>query len=204
MAKRRLALDINGNITYCSAKEENIGKGRCTHIDHQKPNESTEEFIKRMEEKSKKDIPAETKTKEPTDPYADLPEEDRVVSDTDMAHAIIKSLKKGEYKEEVEKDLRALEEYSIHVASMSNRIKYFRFRIDDWGLGEYQQQVMKLDRERKEKHTYALGKLADLNSIATKAGLPPIYQGDIDVNDRQERHRAADFIFRLFNNPLVA
>lgn len=33
---KRLALTKDGKITYCTASEENIVKGRCNHIAHQK------------------------------------------------------------------------------------------------------------------------------------------------------------------------
>ena len=47
--EKRLALTKDGKMTYCTASEENIGKGRCNHIAHQKNNESAEDFCKRVE-----------------------------------------------------------------------------------------------------------------------------------------------------------
>ena len=43
---KRLALTTDGKITYCTASEDNIGKGRCNHVAHQKDGESNEDFIK--------------------------------------------------------------------------------------------------------------------------------------------------------------
>lgn len=48
-----LALNTNGDITYCTVDPENRGKGRCNHIAHQNPGETVEEFIKRIEVKQK-------------------------------------------------------------------------------------------------------------------------------------------------------
>ena len=45
---KRLALTKDGQLTYCTATEENIGKGRCNHIMHQKIGESNEQFLKRI------------------------------------------------------------------------------------------------------------------------------------------------------------
>ena len=45
---RVLALNTNGDITWCVASEENRGKGRCNHIAHQNKGESTNDFIKRV------------------------------------------------------------------------------------------------------------------------------------------------------------
>lgn len=51
MVQKRLALNIDGQMTYCSASEENIGKGRCNHIEHQKNGESQKDFLIRLENK---------------------------------------------------------------------------------------------------------------------------------------------------------
>ena len=44
---KRLALTNDGHLTYCTASEENIGKGRCNHCAHQNKGESMEEFMTR-------------------------------------------------------------------------------------------------------------------------------------------------------------
>lgn len=46
--KRILALTKDGRMTYCSASEENRGKGRCNHVAHQNIGESTQDFINRI------------------------------------------------------------------------------------------------------------------------------------------------------------
>ncbi len=53
MAKKVLALNTEGNITYCSVEPENRGKGHCNHIAHQNPGESIEDFVNRIDEKQK-------------------------------------------------------------------------------------------------------------------------------------------------------
>lgn len=47
MKNKRLALNADGVLTYCTASEENIGKGRCNHIEHQRSDESTAQFMDR-------------------------------------------------------------------------------------------------------------------------------------------------------------
>ena len=42
-----LALTTDGRITYCTASEEDRGKGRCNHIMHQEKNEDNNTFIER-------------------------------------------------------------------------------------------------------------------------------------------------------------
>ena len=53
---RRLALTKDGKLTYCTASEENIGKGRCNHIDHQKNKESIKDFTIRCSQLTNKNI----------------------------------------------------------------------------------------------------------------------------------------------------
>ena len=57
--KKRLAMTTDGKLTYCSATEETVGKGRCNHIAHQSNVENQEEFMNRaanlQEELKRKD-----------------------------------------------------------------------------------------------------------------------------------------------------
>lgn len=48
---KRLALTKDGKLTYCTASDENIGKGRCNHVAHQKAGEINDNFLKRISEK---------------------------------------------------------------------------------------------------------------------------------------------------------
>lgn len=45
---KRLALTKDGKLTYYTADEKNIGKGRCNHIAHQKECKGQEEFLNRV------------------------------------------------------------------------------------------------------------------------------------------------------------
>ena len=53
---KRLALTVDGQMTYCTASEENIGKGRCNHVDHQLPGESERQFTDRISLKSERSL----------------------------------------------------------------------------------------------------------------------------------------------------
>lgn len=48
--EKRLAITADGRMTYCSAAEDLVGKGRCNHIAHQLSKESRENFLNRMSE----------------------------------------------------------------------------------------------------------------------------------------------------------
>lgn len=50
-----LAVNVNGDITYCTCTPEMRGTGRCNHVDHQRPGESPEEFINRINEDIKEE-----------------------------------------------------------------------------------------------------------------------------------------------------
>jgi hypothetical protein len=45
-----LALNKNGSLTYCTVPPEDRGKGRCDHVLHREDGQSTEDFIKQVEE----------------------------------------------------------------------------------------------------------------------------------------------------------
>lgn len=45
-----LALNINGDLTYCTSPVELRGSGRCNHVDHQGENETIDEFMSRLDE----------------------------------------------------------------------------------------------------------------------------------------------------------
>lgn len=44
-----LALTNDGRITFCTASEDQRGKGRCNHVSHQKEGQSTADFIASIE-----------------------------------------------------------------------------------------------------------------------------------------------------------
>lgn len=43
-----LALNTHGDLTYCTASEENRGKGRCNHLFHKRNDESEQDFLNRI------------------------------------------------------------------------------------------------------------------------------------------------------------
>lgn len=46
---RRLAVSEDGTLSFCTADEEHVGKGRCKHLTHQNTDENTEQFADRVE-----------------------------------------------------------------------------------------------------------------------------------------------------------
>ena len=59
--KKVLAVNIYGDMTYCSAPEDMRGKRRCNHIAHQETGETAAEFIQRAEEIQKNWEPSQEK-----------------------------------------------------------------------------------------------------------------------------------------------
>jgi hypothetical protein len=47
---KRLALTKDGQLTYCTADDEHVGKGSCNYIEHQMNGESNDDFMKRVNE----------------------------------------------------------------------------------------------------------------------------------------------------------
>lgn len=59
---KRLAMNVDGQMTFCSAPDDKIGMGRCNHVMHQNSNESASDFTERVniintiDEDSKKNL----------------------------------------------------------------------------------------------------------------------------------------------------
>ena len=53
--KKTLALNVNGELTYCTSPPELRGHGRCNHVAHQEAGESPEDFVKRIGERAHDD-----------------------------------------------------------------------------------------------------------------------------------------------------
>ena len=50
------ALTEDGRLTYCTAPEDQRGKGRCNHVAHQKEGQSVADFIEEIKD-SQQDSP---------------------------------------------------------------------------------------------------------------------------------------------------
>lgn len=72
MSSRTLAVDIGGNMSWCTVSPEERGKGRCHHIGHHEEGESLQEFAKRSEDLSKEHHEGFPKLNIISNPYADL------------------------------------------------------------------------------------------------------------------------------------
>ncbi|MGM0197309.1 hypothetical protein [Enterococcus sp. AZ180] len=72
-----LALNDMGVVTYCSAAEDQRGKGRCNHVTHQEEGESPAEFFVRVENGIK-------------DTYEDsaIPDESAIIKEVIAEHAV--------------------------------------------------------------------------------------------------------------------
>ena len=52
MAKKVLALNDKGSLTYCTVDPDKRGKGRCNHLAHQESWETVEQFVERVKQDS--------------------------------------------------------------------------------------------------------------------------------------------------------
>lgn len=72
MASRTLAMDIDGNMSWCTVPAEDRGKNRCHHVGHHEEGESIQEFAKRGEALNKEYYPDFPKMNTISNPYAEL------------------------------------------------------------------------------------------------------------------------------------
>lgn len=70
MPIKRLAMTVDGKLTYCTADDEHIGKGRCNHIAHQQKGEDPQTFLERANQVMAIKIQVDDKK----NPNTDLPD----------------------------------------------------------------------------------------------------------------------------------
>lgn len=86
-------------------------------------------------------------------------------------------------------NMNNLGNYVDSVYSMEYRIPILRARLD---AVDFQDAVMDLDRGRRNAHEAAISSVKILNRVAGKAGLPPLYDGDVE-----NRYQVADFCMEV-------
>ena len=90
----------------------------------------------------------------------------------------------------INQDLDTMIEYYKHVYSMEQRLQLARVRMD---LEAYQDRVVELDRQRREKHDAAISGIKDLDSCCQQCGFGScVNVADLDACDRSD---IADAIF---------
>lgn len=77
-------------------------------------------------------------------------------------------------------------EYAECVIGYRAKIDSARTLRDPGDPGAMQSEIESIDTERTHKHNRAISSLAILNRMADKAGLPPVYCGDIEADSRKD------------------
>lgn len=77
----------------------------------------------------------------------------------------------------IDKDMNTMIEYYKHVYNMPQRIEMFRARYD---REDFQNRVMELDQQRKDKHDAAISALIDLNDCCRECKI----NSCVDVGDK--------------------
>lgn len=86
--------------------------------------------------------------------------------------------------------MNSLVDYVAFVASMEIQIPALRFRLD---TAEFQDEVMRLDRNRRNRHEGAISGLSILCRMAKMANIAPIYNESLDGHDPVVRDQIGDF-----------
>ena len=132
-----LALNTNGDITFCTCPPELRGTGRCNHIEHQMPGESATDFITRIENRvSVDDNPYSAKDMVDQKPYilklcneyslngGEDPNWQKIVTDLDNPFVI------GKDDTYEEAQLVEFQQNEIHKTNGDtiNLVGYYKFR----------------------------------------------------------------------------
>lgn len=90
----------------------------------------------------------------------------------------------------INKDMEKMIDYYEHVYNMPQRLQLWKFHCD---IDDYQNRVMELDRQRRDKHNEAISALIDLNSCCRQAGtLACVDVGGVQFFTTDEDIRSAD------------
>lgn len=200
MTQKRLALDKDGNITWCTASDENVGKGRCTHLTHQMKNEGSIAFCKRIE----REYP-NVKIKNNYNDGNAGNNKNNVENKKNITSGVAKkivnySMRKllsGELAEHAIPLENKLHEYASFVATMEFKIKKLYEDRENYGIQWYQHEYMKLDSKRRDLHNDAIGALCGLNRICLNNDLPLVYPGNPNEDYRGD---VAESIFNFYTD----
>lgn len=168
MKKGRYALNNEGVITWCSANEENLGKGRCNHLEHQKINETVTDFINRINIQSKPEL------------------ENRIMN----SHANFESYEDLvlNYPTQCKSASIRFNNYYNHVKNMEWKISYmttFELKyLDKDTRGEYFNKIHNLEVKRVQLHDYCLKEVEVLNELTKKLKIKPFIKGNCTSANR--------------------
>jgi hypothetical protein len=171
---RRLALNKNGELTWCIASPDNFGKGRCNHVDHQMDGESRTEFVNRIAAK-----------KNPL-------EADRIES----SHVNLRSYGwlKLNYPAQVERAEFNFRNYYNHVKNMEWKISLMVQDeigyLDADGKREFNDRVFAMESKRVELHDKCLSSVKEMNDLCKRLDLDPLVTGNVGTENRDNVAKA--------------
>ena len=194
-----LALTTDGRITYCTASEEDRGKGRCNHIVHQDKNESIEQFTERynkmIEESSnvtkENETAEEIKDKEILELYAKINELAGEELTEENFNEVISKLPPEVNRKIQEIAFDASEDFSLPVVN------------DTY----YQDKVLENDIRFTTLPNYGIaGKNSSIKQMYDKIGEVPIQGGKIkEISGNYEKGLTDDEYFnKLFSGRIAA
>lgn len=156
-------------MTYCTASEENIGKGRCNHVAHQVYNESTQSFLERTSQS--------------------FPQSKNTVNFDTWEYLNMN------FPQQTKKAYEDFLQYSHCVSLQQYKIALWKEMIfDQESRMEYQNKVESLDRQRRILHDQSMESVKSLNKYASLLHVDPFL--DIPIT-HENRTDIADALFNL-------
>lgn len=188
---KTMALNSNGQLTYCTVPPDKRGTGRCNHIDHKKDEESTLQFVKRVEELIM------TKEKVESKPVS-VPTVNSKGVKLFNRNSLeeVRKTEDEEFAVQAENDMK---DYAKYVLTYERDINVLKADKDNYGEDWYRQEYQKLDRIRRDKHNAAIISINVLNKICEEYEIIPFYPGDVKADHRQN---VAESIFEYFKYEL--
>lgn len=176
----RYAVNESGQLTWCTAPVDKIGMGRCNHIDHQKPGESTTEFINRINIKNN-------------------PVEEKRINKNHANYETYDYLEIN-YPYQTREAFGNFNKYYSHVKWMEWKItlmiKIDLPNLDNETRGEYFEKIHNMEVERVKLHDIVLSSVKALNDLSSKLEIEPFIKGNCDTENRDDVAKAIfDFCY---------
>lgn len=200
--KKRFALTTDGRITVCTASPENVGKGRCNHLEHQLDDESSKDFIDRLKNSYGDKLNMNARNDGTNLVYSYSGSDHRFGKETiiDLDTEIMKKLLESDDPDDVEWTQNAKMSFSEYASSVyyheseNNRIKHEHSGDPEMIKAE----LLRIDRARKYKHNAAIANMNMLNNLSESLGYGKVYNGVVDTNDPVSRREIRRSIIKYW------
>lgn len=103
-----------------------------------------------------------------------------------MSKDSLSALKQTEDQDLVKEAENEIVEYAKYVLTYSQELEYKKGEIPNHGTSWYREEMMRMDRTRRNMHNVAIGSINIINKLCKIHSVPEFYPGDVTKDDRRD------------------